>query len=97
MNKQKFISVGKILNFHGVQCEAKFGYSKNKEDFLKQLDEVYILHDNEYKPFKIKQLRFTPKVAIIKFENINSLNEILAYKGALVFIKDEEAQIIGRR
>ena len=32
--KNNFVSVGKILNFHGVQGEAKLGYSKNREEFL---------------------------------------------------------------
>ena len=39
--KNNFVSVGKILNFHGVQGEAKLGYSKNREDFLSHLKEVF--------------------------------------------------------
>ena len=30
--KNNFISIGKILNFHGVKGEAKLGYTKNRED-----------------------------------------------------------------
>ncbi|MBO5737969.1 16S rRNA processing protein RimM [bacterium] len=86
--KNNLISVGKILNFHGVRGEAKFGYSKNREDFLEKLSEVYILLDNEYKEFFISSIKFTPKCAIIKFKGIDSLNEILAYKGCLVFAKE---------
>ena len=47
--KNNFVSVGKILNFHGVKGEAKFGYSKNREEFLSKLKKVYIQVDNEYK------------------------------------------------
>jgi 16S rRNA processing protein RimM len=86
--KNNLISVGKILNFHGVRGEAKFGYSKNREDFLAKLSEVYILLDNEYKEFFISSIKFTPKCAIIKFKGIDSLNEILTYKGCLVFAKE---------
>lgn len=88
----KYVSVGKILNFHGVQGEAKFGYSKNREEFLAELKDVFVQIDNEYRPLKIKNLRFTPKCAIIKFEGINSLNEILAYKGCLIFVEEEEVR-----
>ena len=47
--KNNFISVGKILNFHGVKGEAKFGYSKNREEFLSKLETVYIQVNNEYR------------------------------------------------
>ena len=48
--KNNFISVGKILNFHGVKGEAKLGYSKNREEFLSQIKQVYVQKDNEYLP-----------------------------------------------
>ena len=90
--KSNFVSVGKILNFHGVQGEAKLGYSKNREDFLSELKEVYIQDGEEYKPLHILRLRFTPKCAIIKFEGINTLNDILEYKNKILFVKEETAR-----
>lgn len=86
--KNNFISVGKILNFHGVKGEAKLGYTKNREEFLSQLEGVYI-HD---KYFEIENLRFTPKCAIIKFKGIDSLNDIIEYKGELVFVEKTTAR-----
>lgn len=90
--KNSFVSVGKILNFHGVQGEAKFGYSKDREEFLSKLRDVYILINDEYKPFKLSRLRFTPKCGIIKLEGIDSLNDILEYKGCLVFVEESTAR-----
>ena len=89
--KNNFVSIGKILNFHCVQGEAKLGYSKNREDFLEKLDVVYLFHNNEYKRFEIARLRFTPKCGIIKFKGIDSLNDILEYKNCLVFIDEATA------
>lgn len=86
--KNNFISVGKILNFHGIKGEAKLGYTKNREDFLSQLEGVYI--NDKY--FEIENLRFTPKCAIIKFKGIDSLNDILEYKGALIFVEEAAAR-----
>lgn len=88
MKKNNFVSVGKILNFHGVQGEAKLGYSKNREDFLKQLEYIYIQDGVEYKQLEIERLRFTPKCAIIKFKGINTLNDILEFKNKIVFIDE---------
>ena len=61
---KNYVSVGKILNFHGVHGEAKLGYTKNREDFLAELKEVYVQIENEYRLMKIKNLKFTPKCGI---------------------------------
>lgn len=87
-NANNFISVGKILNFHGIQGEAKVGYSKNQQDFLKALKVVYIRLDNEYKKFEIASLRFHKDSALIKFRGINSINELIPYKGSLIFVEE---------
>lgn len=90
--KNNFVSVGKILNFHGVQGEAKLGYSKNREDFLTELKEIYIQDGNEYKPLEIVRIRFTPKCGIIKFKGIDTLNDIIEYKNKIMFVKEETAR-----
>lgn len=90
--KSNFISVGKILNFHGVQGEAKLGYSKNREEFLSKLKQVYIQSGTEYLPLEIARIRFTPKFGIIKFKGIDSLNDILEYKNKLIFVEETTAR-----
>lgn len=85
----KYISVGKILNFHGVRGEAKVGYSKSQQDFLLSLDMVYVFLNEEYMPLKISSIKFNNKFAIIKFEGINTVNDIVHYKGCLLFVKEQ--------
>ena len=85
----KFISVGKILNFHGIQGEAKVGYSKNQYDFFSSLNQVFVLVNNEYTPLKIKSCRQNKSFAIVKFECINSINELMPYKNSLLFVPED--------
>lgn len=92
MKNSNFVSIGKILNFHGVQGEAKLGYSKNREEFLSQIKEVYVQLNNEYKKLEVLRIRFTPKCGIIKFKGINTLNDILEYKNKLIFVTEETAR-----
>ena len=87
--KNNFVSVGKILNFHGVQGEAKLGYSRDREDFLSQLKSVFVEVDGEYRELQISRIRFTPKCGIIKFKGIDTLNDILEYKGQLIFVTED--------
>ena len=84
----KFISVGKILNFHGIQGEAKVGFSKNQEEFFCGLKEVFVQTANDYKPLKIKNIRLNKNLAIVKFEGINSIDDLIEYKGSLLFVEE---------
>jgi len=86
----KYVSVGKILNFHGVKGEAKVGYSKNQRDFVESLESVYILKDNEYLPFSIQTIKFNNKFAIIKFKGIDTVNDIIEFKNCLIFVEEKE-------
>ena len=90
--KNSLISIGKILNFHGVRGEAKLGYTKNREDFLSKLEVVFIKKDNDFKELEIENLKFTPKHAIIKFKGIDTLNDIAEYKGCLLFVEKTSAR-----
>lgn len=88
VNANEFISVGKILNFHGIQGEAKIGFSKNQQDFLKTLKSVFIKSDSEYIKFEVTSVRFNKTFALIKFKGINSINDLMPYKGCLIFVEE---------
>lgn len=85
----KYVSIGKITNFHGIKGEARVGYSKNQQDFVLSLDAVFIKKDNEYVKFEITSARPNKNVLIIKFKGIDSINEIIPYKGCLLFVDEE--------
>lgn len=84
----KFVSVGKILNFHGIQGEAKVGFTKNQADFFCSLSEVFVRSEHEYKTLKIKSIRLHKNIALVKFEGINSINELMEYKGAFLYVEE---------
>lgn len=84
----QYISVGKILNFHGIQGEAKVGFSKNQQDFLKKLKVVHIKQDSDYKKFEVTSVRFNKTFALIKFKGINSINDLMPYKGCILFVEE---------
>lgn len=85
----KYISVGKILNFHGIQGEAKVGFSKNQQDFFCGLKKVFIQQEDSYSQLKIKRIRLNKNSAIVKFDGINSIDEIVEYKGKIIFVEEQ--------
>ena len=84
----KYVSVGKIVNFHGIKGEAKVGCSKSQQDFFLSLDTVYLKNNSEYVPLYIESVRPNKNLMIVKFEGINSINDILEYKGNLLFVDE---------
>ncbi len=85
----KYISVGKIVNFHGIKGEARVGYSKNQQDFFLSLDSVFVKKDNEYKELKIESVRENKNFLIVKFDGIDSINDIIPLKGCLLFVEED--------
>ena len=84
----KYVSVGKIVNFHGIKGEAKVGYSKNQQDFFTSLDTVYLKDKDNYTLLHILSAKPLKNMMIVKFEGIDSINDILELKGKLLFVEE---------
>lgn len=85
----KLISVGKILNFHGIKGEVKMGFTSGKEDLIKSLSKVYIYINNNKIEYTVQTVRFHKNFAIVKFHEINSVNEVMDIKGLLVHVQED--------
>lgn len=81
-----FISIAKVLNFHGINGELKLGFTKGKETQIQSLKEIYLPVNGEIKPFKVSSVRFHKQFAIMKLKEFNNINEILMFKGETVYI-----------
>ncbi len=80
------ISIGKILNFHGIMGEAKVGFSDAQR--LKNLKKVIVKNTQ----LTIEKLRFHKNFAIIKFKEISDINELLNFKGENIYLEKKEVQ-----
>ncbi len=85
----KYISVGKILNFHGIKGEAKVGFTKNQEDFFCSLKKVFVKVEHKYEPLIIESVRLHKNYALVKFNGINSINDLMEFKGAFLYVEEE--------
>lgn len=79
------ISIGKILNFHGIKGEVKLGYTKGKEEQLQNLKTVYAQKNDENIELTITAVRFHKGAAIVKFKELNSINEVMELKGSVIY------------
>lgn len=85
----KLISVGKILNFHGIKGEVKMGFTAGREDLIKNLRKVFIFINNVKTEFDVQSVRFHKNTAIIKFAQLNSINDVMNVKGLLVHVNED--------
>ncbi len=87
--EQDYITIGKITNFFGIKGEAKVGYSDKTR--LLNTKSVFMLDNIEKVKLKIKSVRFQKNFAIVKFEGINDINEIVKFKGERLFVLKQDA------
>lgn len=81
---EDYISIGKIINFHGIKGDAKVGYTNH--DLIANLKYVYLEDDVK---LNVSSVKFHKNFALIKFKEINSINELIEYKGKNLYLKKE--------
>lgn len=76
----KYLSIGRILNFHGIKGEAKIGYTKGREEQLLSIEVFMIKKSGEEIFLTPERVRFHKQHAIIKFKELNSVEEVQEFK-----------------
>ncbi len=90
---QELLSVGKILNFQGLKGEVKVGFTEGNENLFFKDREIYAEKNSQIRKLEIEKVRFHKKIALIKFKEINSIDEAIDIKGSLLKLpKDELAK-----
>lgn len=89
---KQFLEVGLVNNTHGIRGELKFTLWCDDIDYLKQLDVLY-LDDKGEKPVKIISVRPQKNIAILKLENINSIEQAEELKGRVLYCNRDDAVI----
>ena len=87
---EKLLSVGKIFKFHGIKGEVKVGFTEGDEQIFSEIIEMYAVKDLETTLLNIERARFHKKFAIIKFKQINSIDEAVNFRGALLKVPKEK-------
>ena len=84
----KLILIGKILATHGLNGNVKLeSFCENPQDIF-----GYTLYNNKGEAMPCKQVGKTsnPTIFLVKFDNINSIDEAKEYKNFEIFIKRKD-------
>ena len=88
---EKRLQVGVISSTHGVRGEVMVFPTTDDVTRFKKLKEVILVTDKTEKVLKITSVKFFKQFAIVKFEGIDTLNDVEVYKGASLFVDRKNA------
>ena len=87
---EDFLKVGTITTTHGVRGEVKvYPTTDDPERFL-DLKRVLVDTGKEMVPLTIKGVKFFKNLVILKFSEIDNINDVISYKGMDLLIPREE-------
>lgn len=86
-----YIRVGVITSTHGIKGEVKVFPTTDDINRFEDLKQVFLNTGMEYKPLIIENVRYFKQLLILKFKDINDINDIEKYKGKDLMIPRDEA------
>lgn len=89
---EKYLEIGKVNNTHGLRGEVKFEMWCDGIEFLKQLKKAYLKNDGS-ESLTLVSARPQKNVAILKFAEINSIDEAEQLKGKVLYCDRDDAEI----
>ena len=83
----RYLEVGEILTTHGIKGEVKVKIeTSNPISRFKKGNELYLLIGNNYQKITIDTFRMHKGMALISFNNITNINDVLAYIGKKIYV-----------
>lgn len=89
---KQFLEIGKVNNTHGLKGEVKMELWCDGVDYVKQLKTIY-LDDKGEKKLTLSSARPQKNIAILKFKEINYIDEAEAIKGKVLYCNRDDAKI----
>lgn len=86
----EYLEIGQIVNTQGLKGEVRiYPYTDDMKRF-DELKKIYVEIDNKKIRLDIKSVRYYKNLVIAKFNNIDTIEEAMKYKGKYIFIDEED-------
>lgn len=83
---EDLLQIGVITSIHGIHGEVKVFPTTDDSSRFKKLKECFIEFRNEMIPVKASGCKFFKNMVILKFENIDNINDIEKYKQCKLYV-----------
>lgn len=91
IDREDMLRVGVIANTHGIRGEVKVFPTTDDVKRFKKLKQVYIDTEKELIEMQIVSVKYFKNLAILKFKDIDNINQIEKYKGRDLLITRDNA------
>lgn len=89
----KYLEVGQILTTFGIKGEVKVKISSsNPLERFRVGNTLYILNNNEYQKITIDSFRIHKGMALISFNNIKNINDVLSFIDKKIYVNKDELE-----
>ena len=88
---EQFLRVGVITSPHGIRGEVKVFPTTDDINRFKKLKEVYLDTGKERLSLRVEQAKFFKGMAILKFREFNSINEVEPFRKKDLLVSREHA------
>lgn len=80
-----FLEVGKIINTHGLRGEVKIVTWTDYPEVFEEIGSVFVKTKAEEKKMTIKNVKYQKNNIIVKFAELDSIEDAEKYKNAVLF------------
>ena len=89
-----YLEIGKITRFQGNKGEVRVKATTDIPERFFDLERVYLKRGNDFKELEIEYIRFHKQFVIIKFFDVNSIDEAEELKNYQVLIDESEKYLL---
>lgn len=90
------LQVGVITTTHGIRGEVKVFPTTDDPKRFKKLKKVILEENSKEIILEIESVKFFKNLVILKFKNIDSINDVEKYKGKKLFVDRKDAVKLNR-
>ena len=91
MQQNDYLQVGVITSTHGIKGEVKVFPTTDDAGRFKELRHVILDAGKEQIPLEVQNVKFFKQFVILKFQDVDDINEIEPYKGKSLYVTRENA------
>ena len=86
----KYLEVGKIVTTHGIKGELKISVTTDTLSRFNVGNKLYLKKGNEYIEIVIDSFRMHKNMALITFNDLKNINDVLNYVGLVLYVNRDE-------
>lgn len=85
-----FLEIGKIINTHGLRGEVKISAWTNSPEDFEDFSYALVKNAGTTKKLNIDGIKYQKNNIIVKFREVNSIEEAQNYKNSVLYLPKEE-------